>query len=231
MSGSRGVHGTFVGRSHVPEPHRRFRAIIRFLFATFARYYFSYTIEGAENIPDRGPYILVVNHASALDAAFIGILPLKGEARFLAKREAFDEPLVGPFMQAVGAFPVDRDTLDASAARIMLEILKEGQILGLAPEGTRTRTGKIQEFKPGFVKLAWLARVPILPIAIVGSYGILPTPYKIPRRAHIIIRVGQLFELKEYYGKRLNDDEMQQISNRVREKIIELLNRPSYSGA
>ncbi len=216
-----------MGGEQVPQIHRRFISALKFLFTVFARYYFDCKVEGAENIPESGPYILVINHVTALDVAFMGVLPLKGDVVFLAKREAFAEPVVGPLMQAIGAFPIDRETLDASAARIMLASLKEGRILGLAPEGTRTRTGEIQEFKPGFVKLALRARVPILPIAIVGSFGILPTPYKLPRRAHIKIRVGQLIDLKEHYGKRLTENEIEQLSQMVRERVVELFDKPT----
>ncbi len=121
---------------------------------------------------------------------------------------------------------MDRETIDLGAARTMLPSLREGRNLGLAPEGTRTKTGEIQEFKPGFVKVALMARVPILPTAIIGSFGILPTPFWFPRRANVLVRVGRLIDLHEYYGKKLSEEELVGVTRMIRDQVVELHNRP-----
>jgi 1-acyl-sn-glycerol-3-phosphate acyltransferase len=82
----------------------------------------------------------------------------------------FEKPLIGKFFKKIGAFPVDRDGKDMSALKTCVKILKDNEVLGIFPEGTRSKTGKLGEFKEGATTIATLSNKPIIPIKIEGNY-------------------------------------------------------------
>ncbi|MGB8644661.1 MAG: lysophospholipid acyltransferase family protein [Anaerolineae bacterium] len=212
-----------MSKEQLPGPNWFVIRLVRLVAWILAKIYFRYHVEGGEKFPAEGPYIAVSNHVTTMDAIFLG-LPLKGHVAYLVKKEALEHPLKGPFFKAIGGIPVDRGTLDINTAKTALKCLRHGMALGILPEGTRTRNGQIGEFKPGFVKLAILAHAPIVPAAIIGSFGILPTPYWFPRPAKVTLRVGDVIDLHEYYGKKTTEEEIQRISKTIREEIIRLYN-------
>lgn len=126
---------------------------------------------GAENLPAE-PAILTPNHASHFDiAALLGWLP--GETRFAAKKELFDEPVLGMVMRTLGMIPIDRDN-PAESIDLLNRLERRGFSLILFPEGTRSRDGRMGTFKKGAFTLAIRLQRPVMPIAIHGSAGVMP---------------------------------------------------------
>lgn len=97
--------------------------------------------EGRENIPAEGPAILVCNHIHLMDVACI-IAMTKRQVRFMAKKELFDNKLIGWFLTKIGTFPISRGDADISGIRNALKVIKEGGLLCIFPEGTRNRERK-----------------------------------------------------------------------------------------
>jgi 1-acyl-sn-glycerol-3-phosphate acyltransferase len=126
-----------------------------------------------ENIPRKGGAILAMNHIGYLDFALIGTcaLPVKRYVRFMAKRELFDNKIVGPLLRGMHHISVDRSSGSASFVAA-LRALKSGEIVGIFPEGTISVSFELKEFKSGAVRLAIGADVPIIPTAVWGSQRI-----------------------------------------------------------
>jgi len=139
----------------------------RFLCAVVFRLLWRYRATGAEHIPRTGPVIVAGNHVSYLDPVALGIGVPRG-LTYLAKKELFAVPLLGPIIRACGAYPLDREAGGAAGLRAALRVLKDGKCIGIFPEGGRNRDGTAVE-KGGAALLAALSGAPVVPAAIVGT--------------------------------------------------------------
>ena len=129
-------------------------------------------VQGVENLPAEGPVILAVNHQSMWDPIVAGCsIPRK--VSFMAKEELFSIPVINNISRSLGAFPVKRGQGDMNAIRQSLAILKEGRVLGLFPEGTRSKDGEIQKGQPGIVLLMEKSKATVVPIKIFGTRSLL----------------------------------------------------------
>jgi 1-acyl-sn-glycerol-3-phosphate acyltransferase len=128
--------------------------------------------EGLDHIAERG-FVLAANHTSNLDPWALG-LPLfpRRQLRFMAKIELFN-PILGPILNAGGAFPVRRGESDLEAIRTAVELVRAGELVVMFPEGTRRRKGLRKKFKPrahtGAARIALWAEAPLIPAAIIGT--------------------------------------------------------------
>jgi 1-acyl-sn-glycerol-3-phosphate acyltransferase len=122
---------------------------------------------GLENVPATGPVIVACNHVSYLDPVALGIA-LQRPLTYLAKKQLFAIPVLGPVITALGTYPVDREAGGLTALRAAVRVLKEGNCVGIFPEGTRNLTGDAEE-KGGAALLAALSGAPVVPAAIGGT--------------------------------------------------------------
>ncbi|MEH7441717.1 lysophospholipid acyltransferase family protein [Bacillus sp. JJ1122] len=131
----------------------------------------TYRIEviGKENIPSDGGVLLCANHISNLDPLIVGITT-KRPVHFMAKDELFSVPVLGKIVSNVNAFPVKRGMSDREALRKGLGILKEAKVLGLFPEGTRSKTGEMGKGLAGAGFFALRSDAYVVPCAIIGPY-------------------------------------------------------------
>ncbi|MEW5784863.1 MAG: lysophospholipid acyltransferase family protein [Bacillota bacterium] len=143
----------------------------RFVFVVLFKLFYRWRIEGKENIPADGPLIICSNHISWLDPFAVGsAVPARLRVHFMAKNELFQNWFVAFLLNKVGAFPVNRSVADYGAIRRSYQLLKEGKVLSLFPEGTRSKSGRLQKAQHGTALIAGRHPVPILPVAIVGPY-------------------------------------------------------------
>ena len=160
-------------------------------------------IEGRERVPDRPGVILASNHLSILDPVLLTLAVdgLTGRrVRYMAKAEALAWPGFGRLLHAYGGFAVRRGRPDPEAYRTAQEIVRQGDWLGLAPEGTRSRTGVLSEPKPGAAILALRTGAPILPAAIWGTERVWPVGARLPRFGQsVTIRFGELYRFGDLY--------------------------------
>ncbi len=130
---------------------------------------------GIEHLPDRnhGGAIIAINHISYLDFALAGTaaLPMKRYVRFMAKKELFDNKIAGPLLRGMHHISVDRSNGSASFVQA-LRALRDGEIIGIFPEGTISVSFEIKELKTGVVRLAQGAGVPVIPTIVWGSQRI-----------------------------------------------------------
>jgi len=142
-------------------------AVLRLLFAAQG---LKFTITGAQNVPREGGAVLVMNHVGYLDFAYAGLAayPSGRLVRFMAKESVFHHRISGPLMRGMHHIPVDRQA-GAASFRTAVNALKDGQIVGVFPEATISRSFELKEFKSGAIRMAQAAGVPVLPMAIWGS--------------------------------------------------------------
>jgi len=142
-----------------------------FIFAIFYRIFYRRRVYGRENFPKQGPLIICANHISWQDPLAIGsALPPHFKIKFMAKDELFRNPIAAYVLRKIGAFPVNRQTADYGAVRRAFQILNEGGVLGLFPEGTRGIAGQLQKAQKGAALLAGRTGAPLLPVLITGPY-------------------------------------------------------------
>jgi 1-acyl-sn-glycerol-3-phosphate acyltransferase len=127
-------------------------------------------VVGAEHIPRRGGAVIACNHVSYLDFIFCGLgaRPAKRLTRFMAKKEIFDNKIAGPLMRGMHHISVDRSAGIASY-REALQKLKDGEVVGVFPEATISRSFTVKEIKSGAVRMAAAADVPVVPMALWGT--------------------------------------------------------------
>lgn len=170
------------------------------------RVFFRPKIEGAENIPAEGGAILASNHLAVSDSFF---LPLKVSRRvtFPAKIEYFTAPgikgrLKKLFFTGVGQIPIDRSGGSAAQAAIAtgVRLLREGHLMGIYPEGTRSPDGRLYKGKTGIARIALQAGVPVIPVAMFGTDKANPIGSKMWRPYPIRIKIGKPLDFSRYEG-------------------------------
>ncbi len=179
----------------------------------------SVTVIGGENLVNDKVYIFAANHQSQFDIfALQGYL--RHDFRWLAKKELFEIPFFGTGMRLAGYISVDRahgrqamKSLEAAAKRIAA-----GTSVVIFPEGTRSPDGSLHSFKAGGMVLAIKAGVPIVPVAITGSYEVLPKGRLLARPGKIRINIGHPIETSDYKVKEKRD-----LAQRLRDKVADLL--------
>lgn len=128
---------------------------------------FRLSVHGRDHIPEQGPVILCSNHISNLDPPLVG-LPLSRRVHFMAKAELFKIPILGYLIGAVGAFPVKRGGVSKESIKTALTLLRQGNVLGIFPEGTRRSQDGAA--KRGAAALALRSNAKVVPVAIIGRY-------------------------------------------------------------
>lgn len=154
------------------------KAIVRFVF----RFTHRLEVEFLGEPPDRG-CVLACNHVSDLDPVLLGIAYPK-KIRYMAKSELFRVPVLGPVIRGLGAFPVARGKGDVEAVNNAVEIVRQGGVLGIFPEGGRSKDGKLKKIKSGAVVVAAQTGADIVPASI--AYG----PRRPFRRREVKVRIG-----------------------------------------
>jgi 1-acyl-sn-glycerol-3-phosphate acyltransferase len=137
-----------------------------------ARTFFRFRVVGGEHVPRTGGVIVAANHISNLDPPLLGIASPRPIA-YMAKKELFAMPVLKQLLPPLHAFPVDRQAGGTAALRAALRLLKEGQAVGIFPEGGRNVTGTNAE-KAGAAFLAAASGLPVVPAAIVGTRTLRP---------------------------------------------------------
>jgi len=184
-----------------------------YLINIYLKIVHNFVVKGKEKVPKYGPLIVVSNHVSYLDPPIVGAA-VKRQLHFMAKQELFEKKWFGYILNQMGTFPVKRGVPDKSAIRKSLNILNNDKALCMFPEGTRIKTGKLGEAKPGVTLIALMSKSPILPVAIKHSDE---------NNKSLQVSIGKPFLLDEYYDKKLNRDQKDEVGELIMNKIGEQL--------
>ena len=160
------------------------------------------TIEGLDNVPDEGPAILCPNHLSFCDSVFVPV-SLRRRVWAIGKGEYMDDWKTKHLFPAMGMIPVDRTGRSVAwSLGIAQERLEAGELIGIFPEGSRSRSGLLHRGHVGAAHLALRTGAPIIPVGIIGSAAAMPVGNKLPvHKGRIIIRIGSPIGLGEYLGR------------------------------
>ena len=164
------------------------------------------TIEGLEHIPARGGAILAGNHLAVADSFLVPLL-VRRRITYLAKREYFIQPglivwIKKMFFTGVGQVPVDRAVGSEAQAALgtAIRLLRDGKLLGIYPEGTRSPDGRLYKGKTGVARMALEAGVPVIPVAVIGTNKLNPIGSRMWRPHHVHIRIGEPLDFSRYAG-------------------------------
>ncbi len=152
-------------------------------------------VEGSENVPRAGGAVVAINHVGYLDFVMAGVpawFCCRRLVRYMAKQEVFDHPVAGPLMRGMHHIPVDR-VAGAASYRAAVEALRRGELVGVFPEATISRSFELKEFKTGAVRMAADAGVPVVPVVVWGSQRILTKgrPRNKARGIAVSVAVGE----------------------------------------
>jgi 1-acyl-sn-glycerol-3-phosphate acyltransferase len=161
-----------------------------------------------------GKTILYANHIFVLDPIIIGCI-MPRQVFFMAKMELFQNPILGWILKHLGAFPVKRGTADLSAIKHSLKVLNEGKVFGIFPEGTRSKTGTLQNFSHGVAAIAHKSKAKIVPVAILGEYKLFRP---------ITIKIGEPLNFDEYFPQKSNTVLLERMADDMGQALKVLLN-------
>lgn len=194
-----------------------FRAIVRLVFPFIGRL----TVHGRENIPSKGPYIIVVNHMSKTEPPIVFMVFPPVKLRFFAGEKWESHLIFGTLMRWTGAIYINRGEVDRKAIREALAALKEGSVFGLAPEGTRSRVGALIEAKDGAAYLATRSKVPLVPVGIANTDLIGQNVPRL-RRTQVEMRIGKPFMLPDL-GRRAKSQDLSAYTHLIMVNVASLL--------
>lgn len=176
-------------------------------------------VTGRERVPMQGPLIVVSNHMNIADPPIVSAGVIRRRIRFMAKIEVFKLPW-GIFPRLYGAFPVRRFEADMGALMNAERILRHGEVLGMFPEGTRSRTGKVGKPHPGTALIALRTGAPILPCALVGTEQI-KGPGVVLKRPTITFTIGEPIAVAQV--KRPTEEQIAELTDRIFAAITSML--------
>jgi 1-acyl-sn-glycerol-3-phosphate acyltransferase len=180
----------------------------RWVCRLFCILFFRLRTYGTENIPDKGPFLLVSNHQSYLDPVFCGI-PLKRQLCFLARDSLFTNRFFGKLISSVNTIPLKQGEADLSAIKTVIAKLKDGKAVCLFPEGTRTSDGKIAPLKSGLGLLCRRGNAAVVPVVIDGAFECWPRHKRIFSSGPITVCYGKPIPADQ--AKNMGDEKLTQL--------------------
>ncbi len=228
--------------------NKLFYESMRLFAGPYLSWHFRVKGEGMENVPEQGGALIVCNHRSLLDPAMLA-WEVERFVNFAAASYSFKIPGSAQLYSWAGAFPISISGGNSSSQGMnqALELLKEGEVVAIFPEGVESfvnpdRVKKISEFKTGFVRLAWEARVPIIPAAVAAQEerklprlpGFVVAPFFPHEKAsegmafvsyrHVRVRIGKPLDLGPIYDDEPTKLDIDRISGRIRRIVEKLYN-------
>ncbi|MCE1252058.1 MAG: 1-acyl-sn-glycerol-3-phosphate acyltransferase [Anaerolineae bacterium] len=197
------------------------REIVQSILDHLVRLLVSVEVEGLENIPMQGGVMIAANHLSRMDAPILLTLPVKREVVALMAEKYEKHWFFGWFGRTMGFIFIDRSKADFSAFRTAASALKNGLLLAIAPEGTRSKDRRMLEGKPGVILLAHKTGVPIIPASVVGTDVMLKKIFTL-QRPKVKVRIGTGFTIPPLERER-RDEQLQEWTDELMCRIAVML--------
>jgi 1-acyl-sn-glycerol-3-phosphate acyltransferase len=207
------------------------RAYLNRFLRFLTRHLIAFDCHGIERIPRKGRLIVYINHINFLDPVLACAL-VPRDVVPLSKEENLHHPLIGPLARAYGVIPIRRGEADLNAFRSALAVLEADRALLVAPEGTRSGHGRLQQAKDGLTRMALRTNSPLIPIGLVGQETFKSRLSKL-RRTRVSVWVGRPFRFIVPDGLRVRREEMREMTSEAMGELALLLppeHRGFYAG-
>ena len=191
--------------------------VLAAFFWLFFRVLFRWRVRGLENIPDGGA-IIAPNHQSIWDIPLVALALCGRRTHFMAKSELFRNPAFGWIIRTLLAFPVKRGAPDRAAIRYAIDLLKQGELVVIFPEGTRSKDGQLKDAEPGLALIVGKAEVPVIPVGITGTRRIFSKGCRFPQ-----VRVSFGEPIADPPLKPANGEKTSDIGAEVMQEIRDLI--------
>lgn len=198
--------------------------VLKLILTPILRALYRVRAEGLESFPREGPVIVVSNHVSFLDSFWIPLM-VPRQMVFLAKAEYFESWKTAWFFRALGMIPVKRDIKEKTEAALQagIEVLGQGGVLGLYPEGTRSPDGRLYRGRTGVARLALRSKAPVVPVGLIGSREVMPKQAKIPKLwGRVTVRFGPPLAFDRYYDQDEDRFVLRAMTDEIMFEIMEL---------
>jgi len=210
-------------RKWFKKDYNLFFKVLRVAARNVVKVIFNVRADGFENIPEKGPAILLSNHLSFLDAIILGMF-FPRNIWFMAKNSQFYSRLLFWFLPISGAYPVRRYTVDVLSVRNTIRVLDAGHIVGIFPEGERCWDGRMLPFKLGCLRLVLALDQPVIPVGISGAYELMPRWTHKIKRVPVRVNIGAPVKFDHIPIPEQTEENIQQASEKLRGLITDLMN-------
>jgi 1-acyl-sn-glycerol-3-phosphate acyltransferase len=192
--------------------------VLRIFFRLFNRW----EVAGRGHVPPAGGVLLVANHTSYSDPPVVGTACPR-PVHFMAKADLFGFPVLRWFIRKTHAFPVRRGAADRGALRHAVRLLREGKVVLIFPEGTRSPTGRLMPFERGAAFIALASGAAVVPVAVDGADRLLPRGSPLLRPAKLRVSFGPPVDLADLQRARTTQDALEEASRRMEAAMRALL--------
>lgn len=172
----------------------------------YTKLFYKYEVIGVENIPSKGNIVVAANHKSNLDPIFLAAAIQNRKVSVIAKKELFKNKLLGAYLRSINVIPIDRENPGISTLKSVLKEIKNGNAVGIFPEGTRCKGREFGKAKAGLGMMAVKGKASIVPVSII-------TDYKLFKKVKIYIDAP--ISMEKYYGEKLTSEDYEKISQEV----------------
>ena len=180
--------------------------LLRPVAAVLLKVFLPVKYHNLERLTLEPPYILIGNHTSLMDPVIMGVAVKKHQVRFIGKKELTKNKVAAWFFDQLNMIPVDRHNSDMEAMRACMRVTREGNILGIFPEGTRHHEGLMTEMESGIGLIALRSKVPVIPVYITGKLSLF-------RRLHVYI--GEEIPSEDLREEGVNRETCEQLMQRI----------------
>jgi 1-acyl-sn-glycerol-3-phosphate acyltransferase len=198
--------------------------VVKAILTPILRFLFRVRVEGAEHLSKEGAAILASNHLSFSDSIFLPLM-LRRRVTFVAKAEYFDDPKTAWFFRAVGQIPIKREGGSASQGALdaATEVLEDGGLFGIYPEGTRSPDGRLYKGHTGVARLALRNKAPVHAVAMVGTREAQPIGQVKPNFfMPITVKISKPMTFERYYDRADDPRVLREITDQIMFELREL---------
>ena len=199
-----------------------FYSFFKIILTPIFKLFYPLEVKGLENLPGEGGVILASNHSSYFDPIHLG-LAVPRNIRWIAKKSFFDVWWLGWFFKVTGCLPVNSEKANVETIKGALLVLREGEMLGIFPEGSRSRSGKLMSGELGVALLALRSGAPVVPVAIDGAFEAYPPDAKFPKPRRIKLRFGQPLVFSAVKRGKTDKEILKAVTEKVMKNIKELM--------
>ena len=181
-------------------------------FRIYANIFYKFEVIGKENIPNEGNIIIAANHKSNLDPILVAAAIQNREVAVIGKKELFENKFLNKILTSMKVIPIDREKPDVSTIKTILRTIKQGDAIGIFPEGTRIKEVGFGDAKAGLSLFAIKGKCEIVPVSIISNYKLFNK---------VTIYIDKTISLENYYKEKLTSDDYTRLSQDVFEIIKE----------